>query len=125
MSQGEKGEDAVAISQRKDGDVTILEISGPVTIGKGDVLIRESVQEALAGGQRLILLDLNGVTALDSSGVGELISAYTSITNKGGVLKLCRLSPKVASVLQVTHLSGILDSFPTQEDALVAFSQET
>lgn len=115
----------MAISQRKDGDVTILEISGPVTIGKGDVLIRDSVREALATGERRILLDLQGVSALDSSGVGELISAYTSITNKGGALKLARLSPKVASVLQVTRLSGILDSFPTLEDALVSFSQDT
>jgi anti-sigma B factor antagonist len=90
---------AMAVSQRKEGDVTIFEFSGPVTIGKGDVAVRESVHKALEAGERRILLDFDGVTALDSSGVGELISAYTSITNRGGELKLSRLSPKL-------HLSG-------------------
>lgn len=113
----------MAVSQRKDGDVTVFEVSGPVTIGEGDVLIRESVRKALEAGERRILLDFDGVTALDSSGVGELIAAYTSIANSGGELKLSRLSPKVDSVLQVTRLSGILDSFPNQEEALVAFAQ--
>ena len=115
----------MAISKRKDGEITVLEVSGPVTIGRGDVLVRESVQEALAGGEHLLLLDLYGVNALDSSGVGELMAAYTSVTNRGGKLKLARLSPKVASVLQVTRLAGVLDSYPTQAEALVAFSQES
>lgn len=115
----------MAVSQRKEGDVTIFEFSGPVTIGKGDVAVRESVQQALEAGERRILLDFDGVTALDSSGVGELISAYTSITNRGGELKLSRLSPKIDSVLQVTRLSGILDSYENQEDALIAFSRRT
>ena len=113
----------MAISQRKDGDVTILEISGPITIGRGDVQVRESVQSAVTAGEQRILLDLHGVTALDSSGVGELMAAYTSIANRGGQMKLARLSPKVDSVLQVTRLSGVLDSYATQEDALVAFAQ--
>ena len=113
----------MSVTQRKEGNVTIIELSGPVTIGRGDVLVRESINEALAAGERQILLDLDGVTALDSSGVGELIAAYTSLTNRGGTLRLSRLSPKVDSVLQVTRLSGILDSFETQEDALKAFSK--
>ncbi|MDH3254639.1 MAG: STAS domain-containing protein [Acidobacteriota bacterium] len=113
----------MAISQRKDGDVTILEISGPITIGQGDAAVREAIQSALTAGAQRILLDLDGVTALDSSGVGELMSAYTSIANRGGLLKLARLSPKVDSVLQVTRLSGVLDSYATEEDALVAFAQ--
>lgn len=111
------------VSQRKDGEVVVLEFSGPITVGRGDVDVRESVRTALASGERSILLDFDGVTALDSAGVGELISAYTSITNRGGALKLARLSPKVDSVLQVTQLSGILDSYPSQEEALVAFAQ--
>lgn len=114
----------MAISQRRDGDVTVLEVSGPLTIGRGDVQLREAVQAALSADEQKLLLDLHGVSALDSSGVGELISAYTSVTNGGGKLKLARLSPKVASVLQVTRLAGILESYPTLEDALVAFSQE-
>jgi len=113
----------MSVKQRKEGSVTIIEISGPVTIGRGDVLVRESVSKALEAGERKILLDLDGVTTLDSSGVGELIAAYTSITNRDGELRLARLSPKVDSVLQVTRLSGILDSFATQEDALSAFSK--
>ena len=115
----------MAVSQRKDGDVAVLEFSGPVTIGKGDVEVRKSVRDALEAGDERILLDFTGVTALDSSGVGELISAYTSITNRGGGLKLAGLSPKVDSVLQVTRLSGILDSYASPEEALVAFAQGT
>jgi anti-sigma B factor antagonist len=115
----------MAVSQRKDGDVTVLEFSGPVTIGEGDVEVRRSVRDALEAGEERILLDFTGVTALDSSGVGELISAYTSITNRGGGLKLAGLSPKIDSVLQVTRLSGILDSYASSEDALVAFAQSS
>jgi anti-sigma B factor antagonist len=113
----------MAVVRRKDGGVTVLEFSGPVTIGQGDIEVRDSVREALDAGERRILLDFLSVTALDSSGVGELVSAYTSITNRGGGLKLARLSPKVDSVLQVTRLSGILDSYESQEEALIAFAR--
>jgi anti-sigma B factor antagonist len=115
----------MAITQRKDGKVTILEVSGPMTIGTGDVLVRESIHEALVAGERWILLDLKDVNALDSSGVGELMAAYSSVTRHGGTLKLAGLSPKVATVLQVTQMTGLLDVFDTQEEALVAFAQES
>lgn len=114
----------MGIQQRVDGDVAVFDVSGKIMIGIGDVLIRESVKRALAEGHRKILLNLHGVTALDSAGVGELVAGFTSVKNQGGSLRLCQLSPKVDSILQLTHLVGVLDIYASEEEALVAFALE-
>lgn len=114
----------MGIEQRLDGDVAIFDVSGKIMIGLGDVLIRESVKKALAAGHHKILLNMHAVTALDSAGVGELVAGYTSVKNQGGSLRLCRLSPKVDAILQLTHLLGVFDIYSSEEEALVAFALE-
>ncbi|HSO24252.1 MAG TPA: STAS domain-containing protein [Chondromyces sp.] len=102
-------------------DVRIIELSGKITIGSGDVKIRELVDKALADGQSKILLDLGGVTAIDSSGIGEMVACYTTVTKRGGQLKLIRLSPKINDILQVTQLITVFDVLDTIQEGLAAF----
>jgi anti-sigma B factor antagonist len=109
------------ITEREKGSVTILDVSGSLTIGEGDIELRDAVLEVLAGGSKNILLNLKNVRKMDSSGVGELVAAYTSTRNRGGELKLTQLSPKVGAVLQVTRLVGILEMFDDEETAIASF----
>jgi anti-sigma B factor antagonist len=102
-------------------DVRIIELSGKITIGSGDVKIRELVDRALADGQSKILLDLGAVTAIDSSGIGEMVACYTTVTKRGGQLKLIRLSPKINDILQVTQLITVFDVLDTVQEGLAAF----
>ena len=109
------------IEARHERGVTIIEPKGKITIGVGDVALREAVAEALEAGARNILADLGGVTTIDSSGIGELVSAYTSVTNRGGKLKLANLPPKVTDILQITQLFSVFEVHDNVEEALRSF----
>ena len=106
--------------QVKNG-VTILDLEGKITIGKGDVALREAVQQALAEGSTKILIHLEKVSTIDSSGVGELVSAFTTVTNRGGKLKLVNLPPKVNDILQITQLITVFEVYDTEDEALATF----
>jgi anti-sigma B factor antagonist len=103
------------------GDVRIIELSGKITIGGGDVKIRELISEALAADKQNIVLDLGGVTAIDSSGIGEMVACFTSVKKSGGQLKLMHLSPKITDILQVTQLITVFDIFDDEREALGSF----
>lgn len=109
------------IDKRVRDGVTILDVEGKVTIGKGDVALREAVQEVLNAGASKILVGLGKVTTIDSSGVGELVSALTTVTNRGGKLKLVNLPPKVNDILQITHLITVFEVFENENDAIASF----
>ena len=109
------------IDKRVRDGVTILEIEGKITIGKGDVALREAVHEALGGGARKLLIDLARVATIDSSGVGELVSAFTTVTNRGGKLKLLNLPPKVNDILQVTQLITVFEVFDNENEAVASY----
>jgi anti-sigma B factor antagonist len=109
------------IEKRVRDGVTILDIEGKITIGKGDVALRDAVHETLAGGARKLLIDLSKVTMIDSSGVGELVSAFTTATNRGGKLKLLKLPPKVNDILQVTQLITVFEVFDEENEAVASF----
>ena len=102
-------------------DVRIIELQGKITIGSGDVKLRELVESSLEEGQKKILLDLAGVTAIDSSGIGEMVACYTTVTKRGGQLKLMHLSPKINDILQVTQLITVFDVFDDEREALGSF----
>src|SRR5512147_2697328 len=108
------------IDKRNRGVVTILEIEGKVTIGKGDVAMREAVHQALGEGAKQIVINLAGVSTIDSSGVGELVSAFTTVTNRGGKLKLLNLPPKVNDILQITQLITVFEVFDNEDEALAS-----
>ena len=109
------------ITQRQVGDVTILDVSGKITIGVGDVQVRDAVHMALGSGARNLVLNLKNVTTIDSAGVGELVSAYTPVTNRGGKLKLVNLPSKVNDILQITQLITVFEVYDSEQEALESF----
>lgn len=109
------------IAKRERDGVTILEPKGKITIGVGDEALREAVHSALNAGARSIVINLEGVTTIDSSGIGELVAAYTTATNRGAKLKLMKLSAKVTDILQVTQLVTVFDIFDDEAEALRSF----
>lgn len=109
------------ITKREKSGVTILEVEGKVTIGKGDVVLREAVLQAIGEGPAKLLINLGEVTTIDSSGVGELVSAYTTVTNRGGKLKLVNMPPKVSDILQITQLITVFEVFETEDEAVQSF----
>ena len=106
------------VNVRQREGVTILDLKGKITIGVGDVALREAIHQALDAGAGKILVNLQDVSTIDSSGVGELVSAYTTVTNRAGKLKLVSLPPKVADILQITQLITVFDVFDDEEEAL-------
>ncbi len=107
---------------RTDSGVTILEPEGKITIGVGDIALRDTVVECLDGGARNILINLAKVTTIDSSGIGELVSGYTTVTNRGGKLKLLHLPPKVQDILQITQLVTVFDVYDDEAEAVQSFA---
>lgn len=101
--------------------VTIIAPSGKITIGVGDVALREAVNEALSAGNKKILVNLGKVSTIDSSGIGELVSAFTTVKNRGGQLKLVNLPPKVADILQITQLITVFEVFDNLDEAIASF----
>jgi anti-sigma B factor antagonist len=109
------------IPARHHMGVTILEPKGKITIGVGDVALREAVHEAVEAGGVKILINLEDVTTIDSSGIGELVAAYTTVTNRDGNLRLMKLPPKVQDILQITQLYTVFDVFDNEEEAIASF----
>ena len=109
------------VSTRERDGVLILELKGKITIGLGDVALREAVQEALNGGARNILINLREVTTIDSSGIGELVAAFTTVTNRGGKLRLFSIPPKVSDILQITQLITVFDVLENEDEAIASF----
>ena len=110
------------ITARHREGVTILDVSGKITIGIGDVALRDAVHEALGAGAKNILVNLAQVTTIDSSGIGELVSSYTTVKNRGGVLALLNLPPKVSDLLQITQLITVFDIYDDEAEAIEALS---
>ena len=96
------------VSTRQVDGVSIVDCSGRITLGEGSVVLRDTVKDLLSKGQKKILLNLGDVNYIDSSGIGELVSAYTTVKNQGGELKLLKLTKKVHDLLQITKaLHGV------------------
>ncbi len=96
-------------STRQVDGVTIVDLSGRITLGEGSTMLRDIVRDLIAKGQKKILLNLGDVTYIDSSGIGELVSAFTTVRNGGGELKLLNLTKKVHDLLQITKLYTVFD----------------
>ncbi|MEL7061570.1 MAG: STAS domain-containing protein [Acidobacteriota bacterium] len=109
------------IDARHEQGATILVPKGKITIGEGDVALRGAVREALDAGSERIVVDLGQVTTMDSSGVGELVSAFTTVKNRGGRLALANLPTKVVDILQITQLITVLDVHDSVDEALASF----
>ena len=106
---------------RQSGDVTILDLSGKITIGSGEEALRNTMQEILNSGSKKVVINMSGVTMIDSSGIGELVSAYTTATNRGTKLKLATLPAKVSDILTITQLITVFDVYDNEADAVNSF----
>lgn len=106
---------------RQIGHVAVVDLVGKVTIGEGDVVLRETVTELLEAGQRHILLHLEKVKYMDSAGIGELVACYKRAKEKGGTVKLLQPTGKVLDLLQLTKLEEVFDTFSDEREALVSF----
>jgi len=114
---------SMKVSTRQVDGITILDLSGRITLGEGSVTLRDSIRDVLAKGSKNILLNLGDVTYIDSSGIGELVSAFTSVRNAGGELKLLNLTKKVHDLLQITKLYTVFDIKDDEAEAIAAFSK--
>ena len=110
------------IGRREEGSVTVIEPKGKITIGEGDVILREEISKLLGDNKKQLVLDLSGVSYMDSAGVGELVSVYTSVKNRGGELKLACLTKKIKDLLQITQLMTIFDTYDDVSQAVHSFS---
>ena len=114
---------AWGIRERTAGSVTILELSGRVTLGESGDTIEEKLQEIIARGPKGILLDLSGVEVLDSRGLKALVRAYISLQKRDAQLKLMKLPPRIRQVLQITRLLNVFEVYDSEEAALQSFAQ--
>ena len=108
-------------STRQVQDVTIIDLSGQIKLGEGSSVLRDTVKDLLGKGHRKILVNLAEITYIDSSGIGELISAFTSARSRGGELKLLHLTKKIHDLLQITKLYTVFDVKDDEVQALAAF----
>lgn len=103
------------------GDIRTIRLNGKITIGSGDIKLRELVNQAIEDGFSKIILDLGKVPSIDSSGIGELVATYHRVARNDGQLKLVRLSKKINDILQVTQLLTVFDLSETEQEAIDSF----
>jgi anti-sigma B factor antagonist len=113
---------SIKLNTRQVGDVTVLDLAGRITLGEGSSTLRDSLKELVAKGEKKILLNLGDVTYIDSSGIGELVSGFTTVTNGGGSLKLLGLNKRVKDLLQVTKLYTVFEAFEDEAEAVRSFA---
>ncbi len=113
---------SMKMTTRQIDGITILDLSGRIVLGEGSVQLRDAVKELLTKGQKHILLNLGEVNYIDSSGIGELVSAFTTVKNQGGDLKLLNLTKKVHDLLQITKLYTVFDVKDDEATAISSFS---
>jgi anti-sigma B factor antagonist len=101
--------------------VIVMDLSGRITLGDGSVLLRDQIREQLEKGNKQILLNVGGVSYMDSSGLGELISVYTSAKNRGGEVKLLNLTRRVRDLMEIVKLYTVFDIYDDEASALASF----
>ena len=111
------------ISKRDIGNVTVVEIKGKVTIGSGDVVLRDTIDQAVSSGKKNLVVDLGGVSKLDSSGLGELVAAHKTVVSDGGAIKLANIPSKLYNVMGVVQIISIFDVFDDVDEALGSFDR--
>ncbi len=110
------------ITERQAGDITVLDMSGKVTIGEGSVALRNTIRRLLGEGKKKILLNLGQVGYVDSSGIGELVSSFSAVNRESGSLKLLNLTQKIQDLLAITKLLTVFDVYDSESEAVSNFS---
>ncbi len=110
------------IEERVVGGVTILDLSGKMTLGEGDELLREKIASLVNAGQKQMLLNLEGVPYIDSAGLGEVVRTYTTVSRQGGKLKLLNLTKRIEDLLAITKLLTVFEVYENEAEAIQSFS---
>lgn len=113
---------ACTVSVRQEGDVTVVTLSGRITLGDGWGTLRDTVKRLIGQGQMRIVLNMKAISYIDSAGLGELVGSYATMTNRGGQMKLVCAENKVRDVLLVTRLYAVFENFPDEAAALESFA---
>jgi anti-sigma B factor antagonist len=113
---------SVKLSTRQVGDVTVMDVAGRITLGEGSSTLRDALRGLVGKNQKKILLNLGEVSYIDSSGIGELVSGFTTVTNSGGNLKLLNLNKRVKDLLQITKLYTVFDVHEDEASAIRSFA---
>jgi anti-sigma B factor antagonist len=110
------------IAERSAGNVKVLDLSGQITFTQGDQLFKDKIHSLVHQGYKNILVNMAGVTHVDSAGLGELVSAYTTVTRAGGSMKLVNLTTRLTDLLSITKLLTVFDTYENEQDALNKFN---
>jgi anti-sigma B factor antagonist len=113
---------SVKLNTRQVGDVSVVDVAGRITLGEGSSALRDLMREMVGKGQKNILLNLGDVSYIDSSGIGELVSGFTTVANSGGKLKLLNLNKRVKDLLQITKLYTVFDVHEDEASAIRSFA---
>ena len=112
---------SIKLNTRQVGDVTVIDVAGRITLGEGSSTMRDALRDLVGKSQKKILLNLGDVSYIDSSGIGELVSGFTTVTNSGGQLKLLNLNKRVKDLLQITKLYTVFDVHEDEAGAVRSF----
>jgi anti-sigma B factor antagonist len=111
------------IAERKVSDVTILDLSGKMTLGEGDEMLKQTINTLLAGGHKKLVLNLENVPYIDSAGLGEVVRTHTTVSRQGGSLKLLNLTKRIEDLLSITKLLTVFDTYDSEAEAIKSFSE--
>ena len=113
---------SVKLTTRQVGDVTVVDSVGRITLGDGASVFRDTIRDLAAKGQKKLLLNLAEVSYIDSSGIGEMVSGFTTVSNQGGAVKLLNLTKRVKDLLQITKLYTVFEVFEDEAAAVRSFN---
>jgi anti-sigma B factor antagonist len=110
------------ISERTVGDVVIVDVSGKVTLGGGDVVLKDKIQSLVHQGKKKVLLNLSEVSYVDSAGLGEMVQSYATVMKNGGSLKLLNVTKRIRDLLSITKLLTVFECHDSEAEAVSSFS---
>ncbi len=111
------------IAERESGAVTVLDLSGKITLGEDGTLLKDKLQSLLHQNKKNILFNLAQVSYVDSAGLGAIVSAYTTVTREGGSLKLANVTKKLQDLLSITKLLTVFETFDSEEEAIRSYKK--
>ena len=113
---------ALTAKARQIGDVAVVDLNGKITLGENSGILRDELKTLMSHGVKNIILNMAGVSYVDSAGLGELVGAYTTAANQGGSVKLLHMQTKMKDLMQITKLHTIFSSYEDEQEALKSFS---
>ena len=109
------------IEERRAGSVVILDAKGKLTLGDGDVLLKDKIHSLVQQGHKQVVLNLGDVPYVDSAGIGEIVGSYTTLSRVGGTLRLLNLTKRIHDLLAITKLLTVFETFNSEDEAVRSF----